>query len=66
MEPEWVGIYGPNKKQNLKNNRTYMDKFKEDYMIMDKPNPKIKIVHFLNPLTTIHECKNDWIKDYWK
>jgi phenylpropionate dioxygenase-like ring-hydroxylating dioxygenase large terminal subunit len=66
MEPEWVGIYGLNKKQNLKNNRTYMDRFKEDYMIMDKPNPKVKIVHFLNPLTTIHQCKNDWIKDYWK
>ena len=66
MNPEWVGIYGSDKKRNLKNNRTYMNKFKEDYMIMDKPNPKIKIVHFANPLTTIHQCKDDWIKDYWK
>ena len=66
MEPEWVGIHGSDKKQNLKNNRIYMKEFKEDYMIMDKPNPKIKIVHFTNPLTTIHQCKNDWIKDHWK
>jgi len=66
MNPEWVGVYGSDKKQNDINHRRYIEDGFGDYMILDKPNPKIKIVHFANPLTTIHHCKDDWIKDYWK
>ncbi len=66
MNPEWLGVYGSDKKQNDINHRRYIEDGFGDYMILDKPNPKIKIVHFANPLTTIHHCKDDWIKDYWK
>ena len=34
-------------------------------MILDKPHPNIKIVHFAGPETNIHNCKADWIKSYW-
>lgn len=54
------------KKQNMEVSLQYMKKFNADYMILDKPHPDIKIVHFANPHTTIHECNFDWIKDYWK
>ena len=40
--------------------------FNEDYMILDKPNPDLKIIHFANPNTEIHNSKYKWIKDYWK
>ena len=43
-----------------------MKKFNADYMILDKPHPNIKIIHFANPHTTIHDSDYNWIKDYWK
>ena len=43
-----------------------MKKFNKDYMILDKPNDDIKVVHFANPNANIHTSKYSWIKDYWK
>ncbi len=54
------------KKQNMEVSLEYMKRYKADYMILDKPHPDIKIIHFANPHTTIHESEYEWIKDYWK
>ena len=54
------------KKQNMEVSLEYMKKFNADYMILDKPHPDIKIIHFANPHTTIHDSDYNWIKDYWK
>ncbi len=66
MTPEWVCKLSNDKKQDYKNNIHYMKKFNQDYMILDKPNPLIKIIHFANPEADIHNSKYSWIKDYWK
>ena len=62
---KWIGKYTLDKQQNLENNVAYCKKFDEDYMILDKPNPNLKIIHFAGPETAIHNCKADWIKSYW-
>ena len=54
------------KRQNMEVSLEYMKKYNTDYMILDNPHPNIRIVHFANPHTTIHESGFDWIKDYWK
>tara|TARA_B100001173_G_C15946247_1_gene529327 strand:- start:89 stop:862 length:774 start_codon:yes stop_codon:yes gene_type:complete len=66
MTPEWVCKLTNDKKQDFVNNLDYMEKFNQDYMILDKPNPLIKIIHFANPEADIHNSKYSWIKDYWK
>jgi len=43
----------------------YAEKFEQDYMVLDGPNENIKILHFANPDSTIHDCSEDWIKEYW-
>ena len=35
-------------------------------MILDIPNPNLKIIHFAGPETSIHDCKEKWIEDNWK
>ena len=62
---KWIGKYTLDKQQNLENNVVYCKKFDEDYMILDEPNPNLKIIHFAGPETAIHNCKADWIKSYW-
>ena len=66
INPKWIGKYTLDKEKNLENNVTYCNLFNEDYMILDKPNPNLKIIHFANPETDIHNCKDGWIKEYWK
>ena len=46
--------------------KEYCKKFDEDYMILDEPNPNLKIIHFAGPETSIHDCKEKWIEDNWK
>jgi len=65
MPGEWIGKYTLDEKKNLRNNMIYMEKFDQDYMILDKPNPDLKVIHFANPDTNIHDCKAEWIKEYW-
>ena len=66
MPAEWVCKLTNNEEEDRENNIHYMKRFKKDYMILDKPNDDIKIVHFANPTANIHTSKYDWIKDYWK
>ena len=66
MPGEWICKLTNNEKQDLQTNITYIKKFNKDYMILDKPNPDLKIIHFANPNTEIHNSKYKWIKDYWK
>ena len=65
IEGKWIGKYTLDKEQNLENNVEYCKRFDEDYMILDKPNPNLKIIHFAGPETVIHDCKANWIKPYW-
>ena len=66
MPPEWVCKLTNDEDEDRENNIFYMKKFNKDYMILDKPNDDIKIVHFANPNANIHTSKYEWIKDYWK
>ena len=66
MPAEWVGRYTQDKILNRKTNIIYSELFNEDYMILDIPNPKIKIIHFASPNSTVHDCKESWLKEYWK
>ena len=66
MPPEWVCKLTNNEDEDRQNNIDYMKKFNKDYMILDKPNDDIKVVHFANPNANIHTSKYEWIKDYWK
>ena len=63
---EWIGKITNDEDQNLKNNVDYCKKFNKDYMVLDKPNPSLKVIHFANPNTDIHNSNFSWIKDYWK
>jgi len=65
MPGEWVGKYTNNSTTNRKLNLMYAEKFEQDYMVLDGPNENIKILHFANPDSTIHDCSEDWIKEYW-
>ena len=56
IKGKWIGKYTLDKQQNLENNIEYYNKFKQDYMILDKPNPLLKIILFAGPETSIHEC----------
>ena len=66
MPPEWIGKLNNNKKQDTEINVLYMEKFKKDHMMLDKPNSDLKVIHFASPNATIHNSKYKWIKDYWK
>jgi hypothetical protein len=66
MPPQWICKLNNNEKEDLKTNMSYMEKFNKDYMILDKPNTDLKIIHFANPNAEIHNSKYKWIKDYWK
>ena len=66
MPPEWIGKLNNNKKQDTETNVLYMEKCKKDYMMLDKPNSDLKVIHFASPNATIHNSKYKWIKEYWK
>ena len=66
MPREWVGKYTNNEKTNLQYNVKYSELFNTDYMILDEPNPKLKVIHFANPNSNIHSSKEEWIMRYWK
>lgn len=66
MPKEWIGKYTNDEKTNLQYNIKYSEMFDTDYMILDRPNPKLKIIHFANPDSNIHTSKEDWIQRYWK
>jgi hypothetical protein len=66
MPPEWVCKLTNDEKQDLQTNITYIKKCNKDYMILDKLNADIKVVHFASPNADIHTSKYEWIKDYWK
>ena len=61
----WVGKYTNDDNINKKLNMMYADKFGQDYMVLDTPNDHIKILHFANPNSTIHDSKEQWVKDNW-
>jgi hypothetical protein len=46
---EWLFKYGKDFRENLSLQKMYCKKFKTDYAILDKPNEKIKVVHFAGP-----------------
>lgn len=62
---EWLFKYTNNRKENLELQKMYCEKYNADYAIMGNVNKKIKIVHFAGPGKTIHQNKEQWIKDNW-
>lgn len=65
MPGQWVGKYTNDATTNRKLNLLYAQKFDQDYMVLDTPNENIKILHFANPNSNIHDCKEKWLKNYW-
>ena len=66
MPGEWIGKWTQDSVRNMKYNIKYGEVFDDDYMIMDQPNPRLKLIHFANPNTTIHEANDNWLKEYWQ
>jgi len=66
MPGEWIGKWTQDSVRNMKYNIKYGEVFNDDYMIMDQPNPRLKLIHFANPNTTIHEAEDKWLKEYWQ
>ena len=62
---EWLGKYTDNKKDMIEMNKLYSKRFKTDYMILDKPNDMIKVVHMNGVGNTIHKYNQKFIKDNW-
>ena len=62
---EWLGKYTDNKKDMVEMNKLYSKRFKTDYMILDKPNDMIKVVHMNGVGNTIHKYNQKFIKDNW-
>ena len=68
MPGEWICKYTNDKDSNLMYSQKYMQLFNQDHMILYKPNSVLKIVHFAGAKLndTIHDCTDNWIKDYWQ
>ena len=49
----------------IKMNKLYSKLFKTDYMILDKSNDMIKVVHMNGVGNTIHKYNQKFIKDNW-
>ena len=63
--PEWLCKYTSNKNEMVSLHKEYTRRFNTEYMILDKPNDMIKVVHFTGPGKTIHDHNEQFIKDYW-
>ena len=63
---EWLGRHTDNTMDNVELNKIYSKKFNTDYMILDDVNEKIKVVHFTGVGKTIHDHKENFIKENWK
>lgn len=66
MNPEWLGNYSTDLKTNVRYNAIYCNKFNTDYMLLDKPNNNLKVVHLAGVDKNLHDIKETWIKEYWK
>tara|TARA_A100001388_G_scaffold249636_1_gene210461 strand:+ start:3893 stop:4621 length:729 start_codon:yes stop_codon:yes gene_type:complete len=62
---EWLFKYTNDSRENLELQMRYCQKYNVDYAIMGNVNKKIKIVHFAGPGKTIHDHKEDFIKENW-
>ena len=49
LPAEWIVKYTNNNRENTELNKMYSKLFNTDYMILDEPNKKIKIIHYLGP-----------------
>jgi hypothetical protein len=62
---EWLGKYTENGKDMINLNKMYAKKFDTDYMLLDEPNEKLKIVHYTGPNRVIHELKDSPLYSKW-
>ena len=60
---EWLFKYTNDSRENLELQMRYCQKYNVDYAIMGNVNEKIKIVHFAGPGKTIHDHKDDFVKE---
>ena len=62
---EWLCKYTDNAKEMVKLNILYAKAFNTEYMMLDKPNDMIKVVHFTGPGKSIHKYSEKFIEDNW-
>ena len=65
MHGQWLGKYTDNAKDMIRMNIDYAKAFNTEYMILDKPNDMIKVIHFNGVGNSIHKYNKQWIKDSW-
>ena len=63
--PEWLCKYTDNKNEMITLHKEYTRRFNTEYMLLDQPNDKIKVIHFTGPGKTIHKYNEKFIKDNW-
>ena len=63
---EWLFKQTKDFKKNLELQKLYCKKFNTDYAIMGDVNKYIKVIHFTGPGKTIHEHKDNFIRENWK
>jgi len=63
--PEWLGKYTENKKDMIGLNKLYAKTFKTDYMILDEPDERLKVVHYTGPNRAIHNLPESPLYKIW-
>ena len=65
MPGQWLGKYTDNTKDMIRMNIDYAKAFNTEYMILDKPNDMIKVIHLNGVNNSIHKYNKQWIKENW-
>ena len=65
MPGQWLGKYTDNAKDMIRMNIDYAKAFNTEYMILDKPNDMIKVIHLNGVNNSIHKYNKQWIKENW-
>ena len=64
--PEWLGKHNDDIKKMIALNKLYAKTFDTDYMLLDEPNEKLKIIHYTGVNNSIHGNTNSPLYKYWK
>lgn len=62
---EWLGKYTENAKDMINLNKMYAKKFNTDFMLLDEPNEKLKVVHYTGPNRAIHNLPDSPLYKIW-
>ena len=65
LQKKEITFFRGNKKDILQRFLDAAKKFDTDYMLLDEPNEKLKIVHYTGPNRVIHELKDSPLYSKW-